>query len=135
MPATAHVDVECRERFEDAIDALPQVRSGMLEAEWNCPRKWWHVPSLRQQNEPRSTGVYTIECVLGAALADNFLRVLREYPDVSRSFIESTLKDMVAVGRLSGVEVAFIERLVGNMALRGAPALSVVKPIVFQPTG
>jgi hypothetical protein len=73
---------------------------------------------------------YTLDCDLGASLGDNFVKVLRRYPDQAYELTEFTLKALAKVGRYSGVEVAFLDRIAALVAsgIRATTPVSLVKP-------
>lgn len=129
--AAPHVTPE-RQDFEDAINSLPHVRDGMSPEQWRSPRHWWFInATFGAPGDDRDTKAttYDLECILGRALAERLLWVCQRYPAHAELITAATLKDMTAVGRLSGIEVAFIERLVEAFAKSEAPRLSIVNNV------
>ena len=117
------------QRFEDAVASLPQVRDGMPEDQWRQPRHWWFVNATfgsPGSDIDERARVYHLECTLGRGLGDNFVQVIRRYPELTHMLLNSTLKDMVAVGKLTGVEIAFLEAVAEALVLRRSD-LSIVK--------
>lgn len=116
---------------------LPHVRDAK-KGEWRHPRHWWALgdPIDKDRNHPIMFCNYTMDCFVGDALAQNLLAVCRRFPSEATMLIQMTLHDMIAVGRLSGVEVAFTDTLAVHLArsLRGAP-LAVVANHFGLPAG
>lgn len=97
--------------LDNAIARLPHVRSGLKEGEWKFPRCWWRLWEALDREDggpPLLSGDYSLDCFIGRTLGENLLLVCQRYPQHAGTLIQDTLRDMVAVGRFSGVEIGFL---------------------------
>lgn len=77
-----------------------------------------------------------LECLIGRVLAENFIETARRHPAHRQTMLRSTLLDMIRGGKVSGIEVAFIERITATlMPDTGGGKVAVLKAVVTQPDG
>lgn len=124
-------------RFDQAIDRLSHV----VTRPRGQGRDFWHIgqPVEDRQGHYRFLADYALDCDLGRALGENFLKVLRLFPDEAGMLTELTLKSIAKAGRLTGVEVAFLNQVAALVAAgvraTAVPALQVIEARVRQADG
>jgi hypothetical protein len=107
-------------RFEEALGYLSHIGHDAGRA---GARDFWSIGDTISDGHggQRVLANYCLDCELGLALGANFVSVLQRYPDQARSLLSSTLMAMIRHGRLSGVEVGFIEILTRTLKSVTAP--------------
>lgn len=126
MPKATEKTTPRTARFLEAIQLLPHVKTYTR----GRGRDFWHIgATIDDAIRSRVTASYEMDYTLGEALGKNFTEVLRRFPDETSRLTEYVLKDMMKVGRASGVEFGFIDSVAALVAQgnRAAPTLALVQ--------